>query len=206
MDPASSNYIAKRIGTLNGDFASKSTYVLVEMEEGTDTSDTFPAGFVGYPIRKYEDTQSGTAVSPSITYKKNYVGVTSSTQKRKVYQGLSDLVGIEEDFFTYKGVPDSTTINQWTGMTKGFHMDVNATGATIDNVRILVSGTSTSGLYILVQYYQFETGNNVHSRTEAGVQRAPHMNKVYARKFTFAPYGGYDGWDPYRTRRTNTDP
>ena len=29
--------------------------------------------------------------------------------------------------------------------------------------------------------------------------------KVYARKFTFAPYGGFDGWDVHRTRRTNRD-
>jgi hypothetical protein len=202
MDPMSNNYIAKRIGTLNGDFASKSNYVLIEMEEGTDISDTFPAGFVGYPIRKYETTQTGTAVSPSITYKKNYVGVTSSTQKRKVYQGLSDLVGIEEDFFTYKGVPDSTTINQWTGMTKGFHMDVQATGATIDNVRILISGTAANGLYYY-PVFEFEVGNN-EFRTEAGVQGGEYQ-EVYARKFTFAPYGGYDGWDVYRTSRTNND-
>ena len=202
MDPASSNYIAKRIGTLNGDFASKSTYVLVEMEEGTDTSDTFPAGFIGYPIREYDKTQSGTAVAPSITYKKNYDGVISMTAKRKIYQGLSDLVGIEEDFFTYKGVPDSTTINQWTGLTKGFHMDVHATGATIDNVKILISGTAANGLYYY-PVFEFETGNS-EFRTEAGVQNSQYK-EIYARKFTFAPYGGFDGWDVYRTSRTNND-
>jgi hypothetical protein len=198
MDPASSNYIAKKIGTLNGDFASKSNYVLVEMEEGTNTSDAFPAGFVGYPIRKYEDTAVGTAVSPTITYKKNYVGVQSNTQKRKIYQGVSDTVGIEEDFFTYKGVPDSTTLNQWTGMTKGFHMDVNATGATIDNVKIsLGNGNYYSPIF------EFETGND-DFRTEAGVQGGEY-EQIYARKFTFAPYGGFDGWDVYRTSRTNGD-
>ena len=198
MDPASSNYIAKKIGTLNGDFASKSNYVLVEMEEGTNTFDAFPAGFVGYPIRKYEDTAIGTAFSPTITYKKNYVGVQSNTQKRKIYQGISDTVGIEEDFFTYKGVPDSTTLNQWTGMTKGFHMDINATGATIDNVKIpLGNGTFYSPIF------EFETGNE-DFRTEAGVQGGEY-EQIYARKFTFAPYGGFDGWDVYRTSRTNGD-
>jgi phage tail sheath protein FI len=39
-------------------------------------------------------------------------------------------------------------------------------------------------------------------RTEAGVQGTDY-EKVFARKFTFAPYGGFDGWDVYRTRRTN---
>ena len=50
----------------------------------------------------------------------------------KYYLGLSETVGIDADFFDYKGKPDSTTTNMWTGLTKGFHMDVNATGATID--------------------------------------------------------------------------
>ena len=198
MEPTSNNYIAKKIGTLNGDFASKSNYVLIEMEEGTDTSDAFPAGFVGYPVREYEKTQTGTAISPSITYKKNYGILGSITAKRKIYQGLSDLVGIEEDFFTYKGVPDSTTINQWTGMTKGFHMDIQATGATIDNVQIPIGNGNTYS-----PVFEFEVGNN-EFKTEAGVQGGEY-EQIYARKFTFAPYGGYDGWDVYRTSRTNTD-
>ena len=29
--------------------------------------------------------------------------------------------------------------------------------------------------------------------------------KLDSRKFTFAPFGGYDGWDIYRTQRTNGD-
>jgi hypothetical protein len=198
MEPTSSNYIAKRIGTLNGDFASKSNYVLIEMEDGSDTSDAFPAGFVGYPVRKYEDTQTGTAVAPSITYKKNYGTLGSTTAKRKIYQGLSDLVGIEEDFFTYKGVPDSTTINQWTGMTKGFHMDIQASGATIDNVKITIGNGNTYS-----PVFEFEVGAN-EFRTEAGVQGGEY-EQIYARKFTFAPYGGFDGWDVYRTSRTNND-
>ena len=198
MEPTSSNYIAKRIGTLNGDFASKSNYVLIEMEDGSDTSDTFPAGFVGYPVRKYEDTQTGTAVAPSITYKKNYGTLGSNTAKRNIYQGLSDLVGIEVDFFTYKGVPDSTTINQWTGMTKGFHMDIQASGATIDNVKLPIGNGNTYS-----PVFEFEVGAN-EFRTEAGVQGGEY-EQIYARKFTFAPYGGFDGWDVYRTSRTNND-
>ena len=201
MDVVSNNYIGKRIGTLNGDFASKSNYILVEMDEGTNISDTFPAGFVGYPVRDYANTQLGTAIAPSISYSTQYYPVTG-TQKRKVYQGLSDLKGIEEDFFTYKGIPDSASLNQWTGMTKGFHMDIHATGATIDNVKILVSGTPTTGLYHY-PIFEFETGIS-EFRTEAGVQGGEYQ-EVFARKFTFAPYGGFDGWDVYRTSRTNND-
>jgi len=41
-------------------------------------------------------------------------------------------------------------------------------------------------------------------RTEAGLNGGPY-EKIYARKFTMVPYGGFDGWDVYRTRRSNTD-
>ena len=106
MNPNLANYIGRKVGTTDGYYQSRSNYFLVEVNEEDSIEDTFPAGFVGYPIRKYETTQTGTAVSPSITYKKNYANVTSTTAKRKIYQGLSDIVGIEEDIFTYKGIPD----------------------------------------------------------------------------------------------------
>jgi hypothetical protein len=55
--------------------------------------------------------------------------------------GLSDTKGIDQDFFDYKGAPEGDSI-AWTGMTKGFHLDIDATGATIDNVKIPID---TSG-------------------------------------------------------------
>ena len=195
MDPTSNNYIAKRIGTLDGDFASRSNYVLVELEEESDTSDAFPAGFVGFPIRDYQTNSNGSVQSPTIDYKQTY---GTFENKRKFYLGLSETVGIDQDFFDYKGAPEGD-LTMWTGMTKGFHMDIEATGATIDNVEIVID--ATGGTYSPV--YEFETGN-AEFRTESGVVGTDY-EKVYARKFTFAPYGGFDGWDIYRTRRTNTD-
>jgi len=193
MDPTSNNYVAKRVGTLNGDFASRSNYILVEMDEESDTSDAFPAGFVGFPIRDYQTNSNTSVLSPSIEYKQTY---GTFENKRKFFLGLSDTVGIDQDFFDYKGEPEGdSTI--WTGLTKGFHMDVDATGATIDNVSIVIdnSGNTYSPVYL------FDTGN-AEFRTESGVQGTDY-EKVFARKFTFAPYGGFDGWDVYRTRRTN---
>jgi hypothetical protein len=193
MDPTSNNYVAKRVGTLNGDFASRSNYILVEMDEESDTSDAFPAGFVGFPIRDYQTNSNTSVLSPNIEYKQTY---GTFENKRKFFLGLSDTVGIDQDFFDYKGEPEGdSTI--WTGLTKGFHMDVDATGATIDNVSIVIdnSGNTYSPVYL------FDTGN-AEFRTEAGVQGTDY-EKVFARKFTFAPYGGFDGWDVYRTRRTN---
>jgi hypothetical protein len=48
MDPSSANYIGRRIGTTDGTYGSKSTFVLVECDDASDTSDAFPAGFTGY--------------------------------------------------------------------------------------------------------------------------------------------------------------
>jgi hypothetical protein len=119
--------------------------------------------------------------------------------KRKYYLGLSDTVGIDADFFDYKGLPNGKSYNEWTGLTYGFHMDVDATGATIDGVKVVID--STGGTYSPI--FLFETGN-WQFRTDAGLEGGPY-EKVFSRKFTFAPYGGFDGWDVYRTRRTNLD-
>ena len=196
MNPLSANFVSKRVGTLDGEFVSKSNYILVEVDEDSDTSDAFPSGFVGFPIRDYTEASNPTVSAPTIEYKKTY---TAFENKRKCYLGLSDTKGIDQDFFDYKGKPISTTQNIWTGMTKGFHMDVDATGATIDNVKIVIdaSGNTYSPVF------EFETGN-AKFRTDAGIVGTDY-EKVYARKFTFAPYGGFDGWDTYRTRRTNVD-
>jgi hypothetical protein len=195
MQPASNNYIAKRIGTISGEFASRSSYVLVELEEESDTSDAFPAGFLGFPIRDYQTNGNSSVESPTVEYKQTY-GVFEN--KRKFYLGLSETKGIDQDFFDYKGVPEGD-LTMWTGLTKGFHMDVDATGATIDNVEIVIN--NTGGTYSPI--YQFDTGN-AEFRSDSGVVGTDY-EKVYARKFTFAPYGGFDGWDVHRTRRTNRD-
>jgi hypothetical protein len=196
MDPSSSNFVGKRVGTLDGEFSSRSNYILVEVNEESDLSDAFPAGFLGYPIRNYQGNSNSSVLSPIMEYKKTY---GSFENKRKFYLGLSESLGIDQDFFDFKGKPNSGNQLMWTGLTKGFHMDIDATGATIDNSEIVVN--STGGTY--TPLYEFETGN-AEFRTEDGVEGTDY-EKVFARKFTFAPYGGFDGFDIYRTRRTNTD-
>jgi hypothetical protein len=195
MDPTSNNYIAKRVGTLDGEFASRSAYILVELEEDSDTSDAFPSGFLGFPVRDYQTNGNTSIQTPTIEYKQTY---GTFENKRKFYLGLSETKGIDQDFFDYKGIPQGE-LNMWTGLTKGFHMDIDATGATIDNVDIVIN--NTGGTYSPV--YEFDTGN-AEFRNDTGVVGTDY-EKVYARKFTFAPYGGFDGWDVHRTRRTNRD-
>jgi len=196
MDPTSNNYIGRKIGTLDGVYASKSVYVLVDIDDTSDTSDAFPAGFIGYPIRNYQSNSNSTVVNPDLIYKQTY---GTFDNKRKYYLGISETVGIDADFFDYKGVPQTTNPNIWTGMTNGFHMDVNASAVTIDNVTVVIN--SSGGTYSPI--FKFDTGDWEFTTT-AGLNNGPY-EKIYARKFTFVPYGGFDGWDIYRTRRSNTD-
>jgi hypothetical protein len=196
MDKTSDRFIGRRIGTLDGEFASKSNYILVELDEESDFSDAFPAGFVGYPVRDYEENSNAGVQAPSMSYKTEY---GAFEKKRKFFLGLSDTKGIDQDFFDYKGAPDSTDINQWTGLTNGFHMDSAASAVTIDNVEVVIN--ATGGTYSPI--FLFDTGN-AEFRTDAGIEGTDY-EKIFARKFTFAPYGGFDGWDIYRDTRTNQD-
>ncbi len=196
MDPTSANYIGRRIGTTDGVYVSRSSYVLVEIDDTSDTSDAFPAGFIGFPIRDYQTNGNTTVNNPTITYKTAY-GVFEN--KRKFYLGISETVGIDSDFFDYKGVPTTNSPDIWTGLTNGFHMDSGATQVTIDNVFVPIN--NSGGTYNPT--FTFDTGV-WQFRTESGLIGGPY-EQIFARKFTMVPYGGFDGWDVYRTRRSNTD-
>ena len=177
MDPNRPNFIARKIGTTDGYYQSRSKFLLVEMNEDDDIRDTFPAGFDGVLTRDY-----GTALAPNIEYKKAYTNVEN---KRKAFLGLSNIVGIDQDFLNYKGV-DSNGV-AFPNKTSAFHLDSNAV-----NVLAIDNEATT-----------FEVGE-APFQNEAGLGGTVY-EKLYTRKFTFAPYGGFDGWDIYRTRRTNLD-
>jgi hypothetical protein len=169
---------------------------LIELDDTSDTSEAFPAGFIGYPIRNYQTNSNNSIIDPTMSYKTSY---GTFENKRKFYLGLSNTVGIDADFFDYKGVPTTSSPDIWTGLTYGFHMDIDATGVTIDNVVVPIN--TSGGTYSPT--FLFDTGD-AQFRTEAGLLNGPY-EKVYARKFTMAPYGGFDGWNIYTTRRSNTD-
>jgi len=198
MDPTSNKYIGKLIGTLDGTYSSKSSYVLVELDDNSDTSDSFPAGFVGYPVRNYQISGNTSVQTPDFMFKNAY---GTYDNPRKYYLGVSDTVGIDSDFFSYKGVPpQGLSYSQWTGLTAGYHMDVNASAVTIDDITEYLNGASGATYQPI---FNFVTGI-APFQSEAGVVGTQYA-QLYTRKFTLVPYGGFDGWDIYRTRRSNLD-
>ena len=170
MDPSSNNYIARRIGTADGEFILNSKFIMAVVNEEAPI-DAFAAGFEGYRVTDY-----GSNLAPFIHYKTSYD--LENERIRKVYLGISDTVGIDQNMFNWKGLTDGD--DYWTATTKGFHMD---------------SGATIAG--------NFYVGNAQFQNTIDA--EGTDYESVTARKFTFAPYWGFDGWDCFRTSRTNTD-
>jgi hypothetical protein len=182
MDPTDNNYIAQKIGTADGEFELRSRYIMMVINPNAPI-DGFPAGFEGYRVRDYVGDYAGTpgtALPPEIEYKNTYDLVNDKI--RKVYLGLSDTKGIDQNMFNWKGYTDNDTM--WTATTKGFHMD---------------SGATIAGDFV-VGCCQFRDSIGIVDTVYEGVN---------ARKFTLVPYLGFDGWNCNRENttvpRTNTD-
>ena len=185
------NYIAHRIGTSDGGYVSKSKYILVEMADGEDLKNAFPSGFLGYPMPSY--------FSGSTKYDMNYnLEYDTAKKAKRQYFGISDIKGIDNDVFSYKGV-DLYLNESSTNLTKGFHMD-----SLVGESTISVDGASG---------YEFTSVSKKKVGTETKVPRMINgdyinetiYNDIKNRKFTICFYGGFDGWDVNRDERTNGD-
>lgn len=200
MVPGTSNYIGLKIGTFNGEYENKSKYVTVEVIENDVTETCVPCGFLGYPMRKMEGYKS-----LELEYNTN---VYEFIKPNRQYFGMSDLTGVDLDVLAYKGkksYKDKQHPND--GYSRGFHLDsyINAVLESGNTVQCTVDGISG---------YTFSTPDTNVGK-DLGAEEIPHISSedimsmnIYAdkryRKFTCYPYGGFDGWDIYREKRTNT--
>ena len=196
MMPGSRKYLGYQIGTFDGEYETKSKYVLVEIVDNDMTRQAVPAGFLGYPVRDYSLAQLETA--PFFSYNKVY---NEEIKDRRQYFGLSDITGVDVDMLTYKG-KDAYTEDYTKGYTPGFHLDARlssemATGLTVDGV---------SGIpFDSVAAVENSIGKKSPKIASEGDMEETIYENVKLRKFTLYPYGGFDGWDVYRGARTNTD-
>ncbi len=189
MKPDLPGYIAKKIGTSNGDYPLVSKFIMVDMADNHPT-DAVPSGFRGFNV----NTTFGVKTLGGVVYKKNYLSagdvvryesdgtpvISNGDKVKKVSLGLSTQAGFsfDSDLFNYKG---SASV---TGVTSGFHLSVNASGFT---------GNTPTG-------FEFETTPYDLEGTSKGL-----LEPLGNRKFTFTCAGGFDGWDIYRDVKTLDD-
>jgi RNA recognition motif-containing protein len=182
LNPDLPGYIAKKVGTSDGEYELRSRYIMLSMADNHPT-DAFPAGFKGFKnnsvfgstgklgnvLYKTQYYSSGDV----ITYDVNGTPILSNGDKvRKVSLGLSSQVGFDRDLLKYKGLGATTE-------TFGFHLSTNASTIT--------------GVTYQCTPYNLE-----------GADKG-QLENINFRKFTFAVFGGFDGWDIYRNVRTNGD-
>lgn len=203
------NSIAYQIGTIDGIFESKSKYITVEVADSTAAKNSVPAGFIGYPIPVYNgatvaDNGLGNVRIAPIAYNTSY---DEDVPKRKQYFGISDRTGYDYDYFSFKG--KMATLEDPGFVSNGFHLDCrldkNSYGNTNEAPKITVDG---------VEGYVFDTVS-VNARTSSLVgtpiiageseMEGCIYEDIKLRKFTMTFAGGFDGWDIYRDKRTNTD-
>jgi hypothetical protein len=210
LTPGTKN-IAYKIGTIDGTFESKSKYITVEVAEGDSVMNSVPAGFLGYSVPMYggiildgtEVENKKVSIAP-ITYNTTF---DTDVAKRKQYFGISDRAGYDPDYFTFKG--NMATAEDPGFVTHGFHLDCrldkSSYGNSLEAPKITVDG---------VEGYVFDTVN-VNTRTSElsnspviaseNMMQGSIYEDVKTRKFTMVFAGGFDGWDVYRDKRTNTD-
>lgn len=214
MVPGNSKYIGLKIGTLNGDYERKSKYVVVEVIENETTETCMPCGFMGYPVGRYiGDSVDGTGVTinaPSFTYNEIY---DENINVNKQCFGLSDLTGIDVDMLYYKGY-DADNGDYKNNYTNGFHLDCNLSvltdkeamggGETGVTATVKVDGIEVPKWSTVSVSNVTADGYPPVMGDESQMEGTIYEN-VKLRKFTCCFYGGFDGWDPYRGSRTNTN-
>jgi len=212
MDPNSNSFVAKKIGSSDGEYPLNSAFIMIELSDEFPV-DALPCGFEGYIMRDY----SGDILSPVPVYKTEYnfpsqviynppFGTTNGGSNvvtspgdnvRRTFLGFSSSLGIDESFLMFKGYQNNLNHcnlidgTPWNTKTKGFHMDSGATVVTIGNA-FTTSGESS--------FYVGDASFN----SEPTSPENPYY-RLFARKFTVCFAKGFDGWDIYRESRTNGD-
>ena len=179
MNPSDgNNYIGAKIGTVDELYAVKSKFIIADINDDPSIYNSIPMGFGGYEtkyisISGQTNNASDYFNSSKIIYNTNYY---SSIKQGKQYYGLSNLTGVDSDFFKFNG-SDSTVLS----ITDGFHMESGATNITG------VTGIGADSIYF---------------QTLSGTTYDETFDDKRLMKFTAYFYGGFDGWDIFRENRT----
>ena len=187
MNPDLPGFVAKKIGTSDGEYELRSRYIMLSMNASAP-SDAYPAGFKGF----VSNGSYGSKTLGSVMYKTEFYDagdtmgyesdgtpiLSSGDKLRRTYFGLGNQVSqvtFDRDLFKFKGI-------NATSSTEGFHLSTNAS-------------TLTGTTYLTTPY-------DLEGQTDATNNKLTNINY---RKFTLAVCGGFDGWDIYRNVRTYGD-
>ena len=85
------NYVASRIGTIDGEYSLKSEYIMLEMNEEA-SEDSFPCGFEGYEFPDFHSNNTNTTsgidgITPTLLYKQSYL---ETDNLNRTYLGISE--------------------------------------------------------------------------------------------------------------------
>lgn len=187
MNPDLPGYVARKIGTSDGEYELRSRYIMLSMSSSAP-SDAYPAGFKGFVSNSTFDSKTLGSVmyktefydaGDIMGYESDGTPILSSGDKlRRTYFGLGNQVSqvtFDRDLFKFKGI-------NATSSTEGFHLSTNAS-------------TLTGTTYLTTPY-------DLEGQTDATNNKLTNINY---RKFTLAVCGGFDGWDIYRNVRTYGD-
>lgn len=189
-NPDASNYVLARMGGriegyTQNQYDLRSQYVITEMAADAPVG-LIPCGFEGY----YKYTKLGEGSQAAYPLYKSAIdtfdkpGRFSFGISERAYDATSRGRSLEVDHFRFTGNLTALT----GGKTPGFHLDDDA-GSLVDPESQLgyVTGPGSFSL----PSHQTEEGNVYYNKRN--------------RRFTLVPAGGFDGWDIYRTERTNKD-
>ncbi|MDE5889116.1 MAG: phage tail sheath subtilisin-like domain-containing protein, partial [Bacilli bacterium] len=145
-------------------------------------------------------------------YFKYNTNVDEDIRINKQYFGLSNLTGIDEDILRYKGVEAYNGLPN--GLSPCFHLDSRILStAELERIKIsdpnfiqtvTVDGVDGYDWVTVGKSNVTEFGIEPRIGTEEDMINTIYEDKRY-RKFTIAFYGGWDGWDYYRTQRSTGD-
>lgn len=190
LDPASPNYIARRIGDMyeqfdtgtrkfivtDGTYPNKSRYIRVQMNSNVANfpPQSLPFGFRGYPYPLMSGSTAGNggafglATVPALPYVPNQLDPATNSYNLNINWGVSFVSG---------GVAD-----RMRPFTDGVVSAANLTGTDPDFSLRNLTGTYVNGTlrYSYLQGY----GGYTPSYASASIQA-----------FTMPLYGGFSGWD-----------
>lgn len=215
MVPGTANYIGLMIGTSDGKYERKSSYITVEVNETTQARVSIPAGFLGYPVRNVEGLSINKGVAaPKLCrpYFKYNTGIDQDVRINRQYFGISDITGIDEDILKYKGVEAYNDMPM--GLSPCFHLDSRILNGVPDEKGVVTQyGIQQTVSVDGVTGYEWCTVG-IENMTAMGIEPRigdsdTMVNTIYEdkryRKFSVVFYGGWDGWDYYRTARSTAD-